>query len=430
MSRMSLIVPGIAAALACGLTIHASPAAAAVTLSIACGSVGAELAQCQKGVDAWEAETGNTVNVIPSPQSTSDTLALYQQILNAGSADIDVFQIDVIWPGILGSHFVDLKQFVDQATIDQHFPGIIEGLMRDGQLLALPWYTDAGLLYYRTDLLEKYGVAAPRTWDELTAAAETIQKGERDAGNDRFYGFVFQGRAYEGLTCNALEWIASNGGGLIVETDGTVSIDNPQAIAAIDRAAAWVRTITPEGVLNYLEEDARGVFQSGNAAFMRNWPYAYGLVNGADSPVAGKVGALALPTGSGDGARHAATLGGWQLAVSKYSAHQAEAADLVAYLTGREEQKRRAMEGAYQPTIPALYQDADVLKAQPFFELLLTAFENAVARPSAVTGERYNEVSTLFWNAVHATLSGKGDAAANLGKLEGDLRRLSRGGRW
>jgi trehalose/maltose transport system substrate-binding protein len=417
--------------LAAGLALASGAAAAqGVTISIACGSVGAEQAQCQEGVKAWEAKTGNTATIVAAPQSTTDQLALYQQILSAGSGDIDVFQIDVVWPAILGSHFVDLKQYVDQATVDQHFPGIVAGLTRDGQLLALPWFTDAGMLYYRQDLLEKYGLPVPTTWEEMTASAKTIQDGERAAGNDRFFGFVFQGRAYEGLTCNALEWIASTGGGLVVEGDGKISVNNPRAVAAIDLAASWIGTIAPEGVLNYMEEDARGVFQSGNAAFMRNWPYAWGLLNAADSPVHGKVATAPLPMGTGEGAMHAATLGGWQLAVSKYSAHPDVAADLVAFLTGYDEQKRRAIVGAYQSTIPALYEDPEVLAAQPFFSQLLVAFNGAVARPSTVTGERYNEVSAAFWQAVHDTLSGSGDAATNLAKLEADLRRLSRGGRW
>jgi trehalose/maltose transport system substrate-binding protein len=426
MSKSALLPLALALTLAGGVAAQAE----GVKVTISCGSVGAEQAQCREGAKAWEAKTGNTVDIVAPPQSTSDQLALYQQILNAKSGDIDVFQIDVIWPAMLGSHFIDLKQYVDQATIDQHFPGIIKGLTRDGQLMALPWFTDAGLLYYRQDLLDKYQLKVPTTWAEMTADAKTIQEGERKAGNDRFFGFVFQGRAYEGLTCNALEWLVSFGAGDIVEADGKITVNNPQAAKALDLAASWIGTIAPDGVLNYMEEDARGVFQSGNAAFMRNWPYAYGLVNSGDSPVKGKVGTAALPKGDGDGARVAATLGGWNLAVSKYSAHPKEAADLAAFLTGKDEQKRRAITGAFQSTIPALYDDPDVLKAQPFFALLKTAFDGAVARPSAVTGERYNEVSTLFWNAVHNTLSKQGDGATNLAQLQKDLNRLSRGGRW
>ena len=179
-----------------------------------------------------------------------------------------------------------------------------------------------------------------------------------------------------------------------------------------------------------MEEDARGVFQSGNAAFMRNWPYAASLAEAADSPVKGKVGYAPLPKGEGEGARNAATLGGWQIAVSKYSENPKEAAAFAIYLTSRDEQKRRAMEGGYQPTIPALYEDAELLQKRPFFKTTRQILDSAVARPSAVTGERYSEVSSLFWNAVHSTLSKQGDGATNLAQLQKDLNRLSRGGRW
>ena len=143
-----------------------------------------------------------------------------------------------------------------------------------------PWFADASLLFYRKDLLEKYGEQAPQTWAQLTATAQKIQDAERKAGNDKFWGYVWQGRAYEGLTCNALEWVASYNGGSIVEPDGKISINNPQAVKALAQAKPWVNTITPPGVLNYTEEESRGVFQAGNALFMRNWPYAWGLSQG------------------------------------------------------------------------------------------------------------------------------------------------------
>jgi trehalose/maltose transport system substrate-binding protein len=171
------------------------------------------------------------------------------------------------------------------------------------------------------------------------------------------------------------------------------------------------------------------VFQSGNAVFMRNWPYAWALGNAEDSPIKGKIGVSALPKGSGDG-KHTGTLGGWQLAVSKYSQSPALAVDLMLYLTSYDEQKRRAIEGAYNPTIAALYQDQEVLAANPFFGELYETFTNAVARPSRVTGAKYNQVSSEFFNAVHEVLSGASDAASSLAALEGDLDRLSRGGRW
>ncbi len=416
------------ALLGAALTTTASGAQSA-TISISCGAVGLELQLCQEGAQAWAEATGNQVNVISTPNSATERLALYQQILAANSADIDVFQIDVIWPGILASHFIDLAEHIDQETIDQHFEAIVENNTVDDALVAMPWFTDAGLLYYRTDLLQKYGKEPPTTWQELTETAREIQEGERAEGNDRMLGFVFQAKAYEGLTCDALEWIDSFGGGTIVDDEGAITINNENAAEALELAASWIGDIAPEGVLNYAEEESRGVFQSGNAVFMRNWPYAWALGNAPDSPIAGKIGVDQLPKGGEDG-KHTGVLGGWQLAVSKYSQNAELAVDLVRHLTSPEEQKRRAIKGSYNPTIAALYQDEEILEATPFFGELYDTFTNAVARPSRVTGEKYNQVSSEFFNAVHAVLSGKRDAASSLEALEGRLDRLSRGGRW
>jgi trehalose/maltose transport system substrate-binding protein len=398
----------------------------AATVSLSCGAVGAELQLCREGAEAWAKETGNEVRIVSTPNSSSDRLALYQQILAARGTDIDVFQVDVVWPGILGQHFIDLSPALGAAAA-AHFPAIVANNTVDGELKAMPWFTDAGILYYRADLLERYGLAVPTTWAEVEAAAKTVMDGERQAGKAGMWGIVFQGRAYEGLTCNALEWVHSWGGGTIIDADGEITIDNPRAVAALAMAAAWIGTIAPEGVLNYTEEESRGVFQSGNAVFMRNWPYVWALAQGEESPIRGKVGVAALPKGGADG-QPTGTLGGWQLAVSRYSASPDVAIDLVRYLTSPEEQKRRAIVRANLPTIPALYEDAEILAANPFFGDLYETITNAVARPSSVTGDNYNRVSAAFWDAVHSVLSGKAEADAALAGLARDLSRIKRRG--
>jgi trehalose/maltose transport system substrate-binding protein len=423
------VVTGLAAAIALIAAGTTGASAESVKISISCGAVGQELQLCKAGAEAWAKKTGNEVGVVSTPNSSTERLSLYQQILAAGSGDIDVFQIDVIWPGILGHDFIDLSKSIPKEQIDQNFKALIENDTVGGKLVAMPWFTDAGVLYYRKDLLEKYGKKPPETWADLSATAKEIEDKERAAGNAKMWGFVYQAKAYEGLTCNALEWVHSWGGGTIVDSKGKITIDNPKAAAALTWAASTVGTIAPEGVLNYTEEESRGVFQSGNAVFMRNWPYAWKLSQDPGSPVQGKVGVVALPKGGADG-QHTATLGGWQLAVSKYSKHQQEAADLVKYLTSAEEQKRRAIAGSYNPTILALYDDPDVLKAVPFFGTLKSVFIDAVARPSTVTGSKYNQVSSEFFNRVHAVLGGQQKAEPALESLTRTLDRLSRGGRW
>lgn len=410
------------------LGLAARPAAAA-TVAITCGSVGAQFELCKSGAEAWARQTGHQVRVVSTPKASNEALALYQQFLAAGSSDIDVLRIDVVWPGILAPHLVDLREYIDPSVVAQHFPTIIEADTVEGRLVALPWFVDVGLLYYRKDLLETHGRPVPATWEGLAETAAAIVEAERRAGHEGLWGFVFQGRAYEGLTCNALEWIASHGGGTIVDAEGRITVNNSRAVAALGLAASWPGRIAPPGVLNYAEEEARGAFQSGRAVFMRNWPYAFALANAPDSPVRGKVGTALLPKGGPDG-RHAATLGGWQLAVSRYSAAPAAAADLVRYLTSPAEQKRAALEASLNPTIPALYRDLEILAANPFMGQLAEVVREAVARPARATGRRYNQLSTEFWSAVHDTLAGRRTAEANLARLERVLLRVGKGGRW
>ncbi|NRF72150.1 ABC transporter substrate-binding protein [Aquincola sp. S2] len=409
--------------------------AQAESIKISCGSVGQELELCKQAAEQWARKTGHTVQVVATPNDASERLALFQQVLSAGSDKIDVFQVDVVWPGLLAAHLLDLRPFM-HGVEKQHFPSFIanntvgarEG--KPGRLVAMPWFANAGLLFYRKDLLDKHGLKVPLTWDELTAGARKVMQAERAAGNERLWGYVWQGRAYEGLSCNALEWLVSHGAGTVVDADGRVSVRNAQAALALKTAAGWVGTISPTAVLNYAEEEARGVFQAGNAVFMRNWPYAWAPAQGPESTIRGKVGVAVLPRGSGAGGRPAATLGGESLAVSKYSRHPALATDLVLYMTSAAVQKERALTGSFNPTLPALYRDAEIARVNPFMAELADTFTNAVARPTAISGPRYNQVSNQFWNAAHEVLSGRSAPDDALTRLEATLQRLSRGGKW
>ncbi|WP_034336940.1 ABC transporter substrate-binding protein [Deinococcus misasensis] len=399
----------------------------AVNITVDCGS-GSGFASCKEDAENWAKKTGNTVTAMQTPNDSSQKLTIFQQQLAAKSADIDVLQIDVVWPGLLGEHLLDLKTYVDPAEIKQHFPSIIRNNTYEGKLVGLPMFTDAGILYYRTDLLKKYGYkSAPKTWADLTAMAKKVQAGERKAGNAKFMGFVFQGKNYEGLTCDALEWVASFGGGQVVEDDGTISINNPKAVNALKTVASWVGTISPAAVVTYGEEDARNVFQAGNALFMRNWPYAYALGQSDGSAVKGKIAVTALP--SGPGGTPAATLGGWQLAVSKYSKAPKEAAELASYLASKELQKKRAIEQSMLPTLPSLYDDKEIASKMPFIPDLLDVFNNAVPRPTTPTKSKYNQVSNAFATAVYNVLTKKQTAQTSLKNLETQLVRI-KGRNW
>ncbi|GED21144.1 ABC transporter substrate-binding protein [Halomonas halmophila] len=395
----------------------------ATEIAIACGS-GDAADYCPTVAKEWAEKTGNDVKVVSTPNATTEKLSLFQQLLNSQSSDVDVMMIDIVWPGMLAKHLIDLSQYLPEDASEGFFPELIDNNTVDGRLVAMPWYTDAGMLYYRTDLLEKHGHAVPETWEELTRIATQVQAAERQAGNEDFWGYSFQGRAYEGLTTNALEWIASHGGGTIIDSDGKVTIDNPQAAKALDRAAAWIGTISPEGTLNHTEEKTRGIFQSGNALFLRNWPYVWALANGEGSEVAGKIGMAPLP--HGPNGESAATLGGWNFAVSRYSEHPELAAELVEYITARDQQKDHALAMGMNPTIESLYQDEEVLDRNPAMSDLYETLTHGVTRPATVTGDAYARVSNAFFNATHRVLSGDLEGAAAVAQLQSQLERLGR----
>ncbi len=361
-----------------------------------------------------------TVERIEGSANGQELLSTYLSAFEAQSGDFDVIRVDVIWPGVLAPHLLDLTPYVSQEQVDSYLPALIINDTVDGQLVALPLRIGFGMLYYRTDLLEKYGFdAPPQTWDELAEMAQVIQDGERAEGNAEFWGFVWQGNAYEGLTTNALEWQVSNGGGSIVSPEGEIQVNNEATIAAFERAASWVGTISPPGVTAYAEEEARAVWQAGNAAFMRNWPYAYS--SSLTSEFIGTSFDVA-PLPAGDSGVGAAALGGWHIGVSRYSEHPEAAAAFAAFFTNEESQLAYSVATSSPPAIAALYEHPDIQTAMPFARPGIV--EITTARPSTVTGTRYNEVSTLYFNAVHSILTGEEDADVALELLELDLIAL------
>ncbi|MDQ4078405.1 MAG: ABC transporter substrate-binding protein [Chloroflexota bacterium] len=401
---------------------EAGEAGACNEVTMIASGVGQEFETLQTLAAQFEEERpGITVELVEAAEAGSERLGQYLQCFATECTDLDIFQIDVIWTGDLAEHLVDMSQYVEPEVIEQHFPAIIENNTVDGQLVALPWFTDAALLYYRTDLLEEYGFdGPPETWEELEEMAATIQEGER-ADNPDFAGYVWQGNAYEGLTCNAIEWIASNDGGTIVSPEGTITVFNDNAIAAIDNAAEWVGTISPSGVTGFQEEDARTVWHAGNAAFMRNWPYAYSLSQESDA-IAGNFDVMPLPNWEGAEAESAACLGGWQLAVSRYSQCQDLAGEFAAFLTSAEAQRLRALEASLIPTIESLYEDPEVVEAVP--PNMLDVLRNATPRPSTATAPNYAQVSNIFFSNVHNVLTGQTDAETALAEVELELEDL------
>ena len=344
-------------------------------------------------------DTGIKVNVVPHPTASDASYSQLARVFSSKSSSFDVAMIDVVWPGAFAPYLVDLKPKLGKEA-KQHAQGIIRNDTIDGKLVAMPWFGDFGILYYRTDLLRKYGYTAPpKTWTQLFAMANKIQTGEQQA-NDKFYGLVFQGNSYEGLTCDALEWVASAGGGNFID-NGKVTINNSKARTILDAMRNQIGKITPRGVTSYDEEGARNVFAAGNAAFMRNWPYAYAA--NLTTPVKGKYGVTVLPHGAGG--HSVGTVGGWQLGVSKFSKHKDAAIEFVRYMTSPGVQRFNAIFNSNVPTIPSVARDKQVVKTNPY---LTPAIANVarVTRPAKYLKTHYNEGSKDIYQGISQILNG------------------------
>ncbi len=389
-----------------------------ITLIIAGGATGQELELTVAGTQRFMAENPNIrVGVRPIPRNLDERLELYQQLLSKTSDQIDVLQIDVVWVGLLAKYGLDLQGLIPEEEIGRHFPSIIENNTVDGKLVGMPLFADAPSLFYRTDLLKKYGFSAPpATWDELVEMSEAIALGERGEGNLGFWGYLWQGINDEALTCNAFEWQHAIGGGSFLDVEGNPQLASPESVEAFTKAASWVGSISPDRVLEFDEEDSRLMWQRGDAAFLRNWSYVFALAE-QDSFLKERMGVAPLPAGP---AGRAATLGGWELMVSKFSRYPREAAALVRFMTSESEQKKRAIEGSYNPTIKALYQDSQVIHAVPFFRGFEETYQSLVVRPSTQIGARYAEVSSIYSGAVHDILGGV-DAETRLTQAEEEM---------
>jgi trehalose/maltose transport system substrate-binding protein len=367
-------------------------------------------------------QTGIRVEFLPAPETTTEVLATYRKHLEGGDKVPDVYGIDVIWSGILADNLLDLRGYIPEQEIQAHFPELIAANTVNGRLVALPANLNEGMLFYRVDLLRKYGYRAPpKSWEQLEDMARRIQSGERANGNKDFWGFVWEGAPSEALTCNALEWQASEGGGTILDDNGKVTVNNPQSIRAWDRAARWVGSISPPGVVVYREWDAGNMWQAGKAAFLRSWASEYIADRGPTCPIRDRFDIAPLPGGTSN----AATLGGSGFGVSRHSLHPREAAMLVRFLSGRDEQVTRCRNTTDAPTISQLYSDPDLLPTNPQFPYILEVFRKGVVlRPSRAAGKMYPDVSHAYWEAVHAVLTRKKSAKQAADELQDELERM------
>ncbi len=371
-------------------------------------------------IEDFTKQTGIVVHLVPAAESSSQRVTQELTLLQHRSSAVDVFEVDTTWPGLFAKYLLDLRGSIADRIQDEA-PGIIQNATVDGHIVAAPFLVGYGLLYYRKDLIRKYGFNhPPRTWSELELQSRRIQAGERRAGNKDFWGYVWQGADYEGLTCNALEWQYSQGGGNFITPDRRPNVDSDATVQAFARATRWIGTISPPGVTAYVEEDSRNVWQSGNAAFLRNWGYVYPLAK--KSPLIGTRFAVApLPSAEN---RHSSVLGGWYLGVTAATRRRAEAIAFVRFMTSKATQVRRAISGGFLPTLRSVYQDPAVLRSNEIFSSVAQVTDGAVRRPASVMGPGYSCVSRVYAHGVHQILTRQVTARAGVDRLQNRLQQI------
>lgn len=335
------------------------------------------------------------------PSSSDQQHLFYVTNLEAQADDFDVFALDIIWiPEFRRAGWLyNLTPYLEPGELDAFLPAAMQTAVYDGQVYALPWFTDAGALYYRRDLLEHYALPPPRTLTELTDVAQQILQRER---NPRLTGFVWQGKQYEGLLCVALEFMRAYGGEIMNE-QGQSLLTHPATIAglqALRNTIAKDRISTPF-VTTMDEEMARHIFMRGEAIFMRNWPYAWALLNADASPVRGRVGVAAVPGSPHHGS--APTLGGWHLGVNRFSRHPRLAWELITFLTSAEAQRRLAEAGGLKPTRMSLYQESWAQREDSSLALFFPFLQ--IARPRPVT-PFYLMLSQVLQGEISAAVTG------------------------
>jgi trehalose/maltose transport system substrate-binding protein len=369
-------------------------------------------------------QTGIRVNHLPTPEDNRAQLRLTSELLQSGASTPDVYGVDTIWSGALSPYLIDLKRYVS-SDVSSDDPQVLASYVVQGKLVAIPYHPNVGVLYYRTDLLRRYGYSGPpRTWDQLKTMSMRIQKGERARGNKDFWGFIWPGTPSESLPVMGMEWQVGDGGGRIIEADQKISVNNAKVIHAWQRAADWVGSISPPSVLSYTEWDASNAFWiAGNAAFLRGWS-DYFQRHPRGVPFHEKAGVTSVPA---DTRARASTLGGYALAVSKSSAHPAEAIKLVQFLTRREAQFESAESHAESPKQLEFYELPTMLaKRYPWPEkAAVEPGGTVVSRPSTVAGANYQAVSRAYVAAVRSVLTRQSTARDAAAALERELVRIT-----
>ena len=349
------------------------------------------------------------------PTDTGQYFDKLRTQFQAGGGDIDVIGADVIWPIQFAANgwIMDVSDKFPESKQSQFLPGPIQSLTFDGKIYGVPWYTDAGLLYFRQDLLEKSGYSEPpKTWAELEEMGLKVAK---DQGIDN--GFVFQGDQYEGGVCNGLEYIWTNGGDVLDPNNPSkVIIDSPEAAAGLAIEQGIVEDgVAPQAVATYTETETDPAFLGNKAVFARNWPYMYALAGTEDFPDVKpeQIGVAPIPLGEGQ-TQLASTLGGWNMLINAQTDMPDEAWEFVQWITAEEQQKWRALKASLLPTRPTLYEDKEIRDTIPVIAQGEEALKNARSRP---TSPYYSDMSLEMQEQFNGVVKGDispEDAVASL----------------
>jgi multiple sugar transport system substrate-binding protein len=360
------------------------------------------------------------------PTDTGQYFDKLRTQFQAGGGDIDVIGADVIWPVQFAANgwIMDVTDRFPKSEQSQFLAGPIQSLTYDGKLYGVPWYTDAGLLYYRQDLLEKSGYSAPpKTWDELEEMGLKVSK---DQGID--YGFVFQGDQYEGGVCNGCEYIWTNGGNVLDPNDPSkVVIDSPEAAAGLATEQGIVEDgVAPQAVATYTETETDPAFLGNKAVFARNWPYMYSLAGTTDYPDVKpeQIGVAPIPLGEGQ-TQLVSTLGGWNMLINAQTDMPDEAWEFVQWITAEEQQKWRALRASLLPTRPTLYKDKEIRDTIPVIAQGEAALKNARSRP---TSPYYSDMSLEMQEQFNGVVKGDVSPEDAVASLQTSLEQIIEAG--
>ncbi|MGE5305834.1 MAG: ABC transporter substrate-binding protein [Alphaproteobacteria bacterium] len=350
------------------------------------------------------------------PHSSTEFHDLVTQKLRNHDTEMDVFFMDVIWPSEFAAAgwALPLDRFFPLAQQKEFFPGPIAANRYRGRIYGVPLFVDAGLLYFRKDLLAKYRLAPPRTWPELVEQVRVILARERDP---YLTGYSAQFKQYEGLVCNMMEFIMSNGATLWDEENLKSTLDSAGAKQAVRFVRDQIiRKVSNRGVLAYQEPESLALFTQGKAIFHRNWPYAWEVANDPNrSKIAGQVGMAPLPPFPGQ--KSVAALGGWQLGISRFSRQTQLAWEFVEHMTGSKGQKQIALATGRGPARVALYRDSELLAKLPHFRELYETFTLAAPRPVTPVYLPLSNIMQRYFSSAIAI------ADSNIDQLAGSAAR-------